>query len=58
MEIVDQDKIALLKKVRKFRMKATMYALEISILCLNTVGVRSLEMNVTSESGIRSYLDS
>lgn len=31
MQIMDQDKIALLKKVRKFRMKATMYALEITV---------------------------
>lgn len=31
MEIMDQDKITLLKKVRKFRTKATMYALEITV---------------------------
>lgn len=31
MEIMDQDKIALPKKVRKFRMKATIYALEITV---------------------------
>lgn len=55
MEIMDQDKIALPKKVRKSRTEAPMCAMEITVF--EHSGARALEMNVTSESGIRSYSD-